>query len=408
MVEPLPASYIVGGVRLPRPFRIRRLGHFGINVNDPEVSRLFYERLLGLRVSDRLDLSPRFTPEERAQVGPLIGYFTRHGTEHHSFVFFPRRALAANYKYPNEFPEVTVNQITWQVGSLREVVDGFDYFKRLGLRIHRSGRDLPGSNWNVYPFDPDGHVNELFYGIEQIGWQGLSKPLAMHDTRHTQPPPLPFRSEYSEVQAGVAKGVDPESGWRQSEPLEERHDVGGVLLGRPFKIVRVGPVRIFVRDVEACLPFYRDTLGLMVTEEVVWKGHRCVYLRANTEHHSIALYPVGLRAELGLHAGTTVFSLGMQLGDYQQLRDAIGFLRGEGVTVRYLPPELFPGIGHCAFAIDPDGHAVQLYHAMEQVGWDGRPRPAASRRPIDNDHWPDVIDADTDTFLGEAYLGPWN
>ena len=29
---------------------------------------------------------------------------------------------------------------------------------------------MPGSNWNAYPFDPDGHVNEIFYGIEQIGW----------------------------------------------------------------------------------------------------------------------------------------------------------------------------------------------------------------------------------------------
>ena len=131
------SEYIVGGVRLPRPFKVRRLGHFGINVADPEVSRRFYESLLGFRVSDKLDLAPRFTPEELAEVGPVVGYFARHGTEHHSFVFFPRKALSANYKFPNEFPEVTTNQITWQVGSLREVVEGFDYFNKLGLRIHR-------------------------------------------------------------------------------------------------------------------------------------------------------------------------------------------------------------------------------------------------------------------------------
>ena len=28
-------DFVVGGVRLPRPFRIRRLGHFGVNVHDP-------------------------------------------------------------------------------------------------------------------------------------------------------------------------------------------------------------------------------------------------------------------------------------------------------------------------------------------------------------------------------------
>ena len=405
-------EYIVGGIRLPRPFKVRRLGHFGINVADPEVSRGFYEKLLGLRIADQLDLSPRFTPEERAKVGPLIGYFARHGTEHHSFVFFPRRALSANYKFQSEFPEVTTNQITWQVGSLREVVDGFDYFKKLGLRIHRSGRDTPGSNWNVYPFDPDGHVNELFYGIEQVGWQGRSKPPAMHEIRHTQPPALPYRSEFSEVEAGVAKGVDLMTGWHQNELLEERFDVGGVLLGRPFKIVRVGPVRLFVNDIETVLPFYRDVLGLAVTEEVVWSGHRCVFLRANTEHHSIALYPVALRAELGLHAGTTLMSFGFQLGSYAQLKDAITFLKDEGVTIKHLPPELFPGIDYCAFAIDPDGHAIQLYCGIEQVGWDGRPRPAASRRRIENAgdpaHWPENLEAQSDTYLGEAYLGPWN
>ena len=35
-------EFLVGGVRLPRPFKIRRLGHFGVNVLDPEVSKHFY------------------------------------------------------------------------------------------------------------------------------------------------------------------------------------------------------------------------------------------------------------------------------------------------------------------------------------------------------------------------------
>ena len=140
----------------------------------------------------------------------------------------------------------------------------------------------------------------------------------------------------------------------------------------------------------------------------MWSGHRCVFLRANTEHHSIALYPKALRAELGLAAMTSLFSFGLQVGDYQQLRDAVAFLKAEGVTVRHLPPELFPGIDYCAFAIDHDGHAIQLYYTMEQVGWDGRPRPAATRPKIDNEHWPAELPARSDTFLGEAYLGPWN
>ena len=58
-------------------------------------------------------------------------------------------------------------------------------------------------------------------------------------------------------------------------------------------------------------------------------------------------------------------------------------------------------------AIDPDGHALELYYYMEQVGWDGRPRPADLRRRVDNANWPDTLDPMEDSFLGEAFLGPW-
>ncbi|HEX9463569.1 MAG TPA: VOC family protein [Alphaproteobacteria bacterium] len=399
-------EFVVGGVRLGRPFRIRRLGHFGVNVQDPEVSRGFYEGLLGFRIADPLDFAPRLTPEQRATLGPTIGYFTRHGTDHHSFVFFPRRAYGAMNPHAKDFPDITVNQITWQVGTLREVTSGFSYFKDRGLRIRRSGRDNPGSNWHFYPLDPDGHVNELYYGIEQIGWDGYSKPGGMHTFRYTEPPDLPHKSEYAEVEAGLAKGVDPRTGIHQKERLEEKYDVGGVLLGRPFKISKIGPVRLFVKDVEKSLAFYRDEMGLAVTEDVTVRGHRCVFLRANTEHHSLALYPMALRAELGLSPHTTLMSFGLQVGDYQQLRDAVSFLKAAGVTIKHLPPELFPGIDYCAFALDPDGHAFQLYYYMEQVGWDGRPRPAAQRPKIDNQNWPETVPAAVDTFAGEIYLGP--
>lgn len=405
-------QHVVGGVAMPRPFKVRRLGHFGINVHDPEVSRQFYEKLLGFRISDVLDFTGRLPEAELDKHGPRVGYFTRHGSEHHSFVFFPRRVLSAAYGFPSDYPEVVTNQITWQVGSLKEVVDGYQWFVAKGKRIQRSGRDLPGSNWNVYPFDPDGHVNELFYGMEQIGWNGMSKPYSMHKVRHTRPPDLPHPSEYAEVQQCRAEGIDGTTGWQQKEVLPEQFNVDGVLLGRPFKITRVGPVRLFVQDMEQSLRFYRDELGLQITEEVVWNGHRCVFLRANTEHHSLALYPLALRQELGLHPHATLFSFGMQVANYQQLRDAAAFLKQQGVQLRSLPAELFPGIDYSTFAIDPDGFAIQLYYYMEQVGWDGRPRPAEQRPALvsadDPADWPASVPEQADSYAGEPYLGPWN
>ena len=62
-------EFDVGGVRLPRPFKLLRLGHFGVNVEDAEVSRDFYTRLIGFRVSDPIDFGMRLPEAERGQHG---------------------------------------------------------------------------------------------------------------------------------------------------------------------------------------------------------------------------------------------------------------------------------------------------------------------------------------------------
>src|SRR5207249_10927975 len=149
-----------------------------------------------------------------------------------------------------------------------------------------------------------------------------------------------------EVMQATQQGIPVQKGLRAAEVGEETYDVGGILLARPFKIVRHGPVRLFVEDMEKMLAFYRDDLGFAVTEEVTYKGHRCVFLRANTEHHCMALYPIALRDELGLSVHTTLMSFGVQLGSYRQLRDGMDFLKKQNIPIRFLPQELFPGIDY--------------------------------------------------------------
>lgn len=397
--------YDVGGVELPRPFRIRRLGHFGMDVGDVEACRDFYERMMGFRVSDPINFGARLPEEDRDKFGSPYGYFMRHGTDHHSFVVFPRPVR--RQMLPHVPHEMVVNQITWQVGSLREVVAGNSWLKEQ-VKIARTGRDAPGSNWHIYPIDPAGFTNELYYGIEQIGWDGLSKPMEIHRQHYVEPPDLPHRSELKEVEEGINAGIDIRSGTRAIERMEEKYDVGGILLARPFKVTKVGPIRIFVPSVEETLPFYTNLLGLSVTEEVMYKGHRCVFLRAGSEHHSLAIYPEALRDELGIKGLTVLMSCGFQVPEYSQLRDAVSFLQDNGYTITRLPQELFPGMGHNAFVTDPDGQLIQLYHYMEHVGWDGRAKPADQRPVIDNDNWPQTIRAESDMFMGEVYLGPWN
>jgi catechol 2,3-dioxygenase-like lactoylglutathione lyase family enzyme len=404
-------KFNVGGVLLDRPFKIRRLGHFGYNCYKMDEAMHFYSDLLGFRRTDTLDFARIMQkPGMFDGVPTTVGWFMTHGTDHHSHVIFPRHALdrmgrgSAGGHAVNA--EVTTNQITWQVGTLSEVGNGIDWFKSIGINPGRIGRDVPGSNWHSYPSDPEGHTNEIYYGIEQIGWNWKAKPPAVRKRGFHDKPDLPQMSEYQELEMFKAEGMNLEEGYRHVEKGPFKYDVGGIMLARPFKVIKIGPVRLFVSDMAKCLDFYTKILGLRITEEVNYEGHRCVFLRCNTEHHSMALYPIELRAKLGLSPHTTCMSFGNQVGDYQQLRNAVDFLKANGVTIKYLPPELFPGMDYCAFAADADGHLTQLYYYMEQVGWDGKARPKSERRTIDNATWPETVPQMADSYDGETLLGP--
>src|SRR6185503_7187186 len=136
-------EYDVGGMKLGRPFKIRRLGHFGFNVSSVQTHLKFYRDLLGFRISDELDFGGRLGPEKSKEVGETVGTFMRHGNDHHSFVLFPKKAREA---FGTPFgKEVTINQMTWQVGTLREVVDSVQWLKDRQVVVGRTGRDLPGS-----------------------------------------------------------------------------------------------------------------------------------------------------------------------------------------------------------------------------------------------------------------------
>ena len=397
--------YDVGGVLLPRPFKLRRLGHFGFNVLRTAEGVEFYTKLLGFKPSDVIDFSKApWVPKDRPDLGDPRGYFMRYGTDHHAFVLFNKKVM--DFRPDRKFDsEVTVNQITWQCGSLKEVMDAHTYFQEHDIPIQRVGRDMPGSNWHVYVYDPDGHTTEIYYGIEQIGWNQVSRPVDMYYRGFREKPSLPQASESAEVAEALDKGIDIFSGHRFRETFPETYDVEGVLLPRPFKITKIGPVGLFVADVERAEDFYTRHLGFTMSEETTYRGARCVFLRCGAEHHSVGLFPKELRRALGLSEHTTCMSFGVEVGSYSQLRLGVEFLKSHGAKFVEIPPELYPGIDYSAFVLDPDGHAIQLYYYMEQVGWDGRVRPASQRRTTSK-AWPETLDQLSDTYVDQVFQGP--
>ncbi|MGZ8433676.1 MAG: VOC family protein [Candidatus Binatia bacterium] len=391
------AKYNVGGVALDRPFKILRLGHFGFNAADLEASRRFYFDLLGFFITEPAG----------------AGYFGRHASDHHSFALFEKKKFnqrqyaGDNAKHFRE--ENDINQITWQVQSVAEMAGATKYFHDIGVEVMREGRaGGGGSQFHLYVWAPDEQIFELYYGIEQISWNGYARPVAMRHGTAVAPSEAQL-PDYQLITEDINKGIPVLDGARYVSEMPLKYNVDGVLLPQPFKITRVGPVKLFVDDYERLKRWHMEVLGFTLTEEVEWQGERCAFLRCNNEHHSLGIFPKSWRKKLGLSETTSNLSFGLQLANYRQLQDAVQFLRGHGVRVEtdIIPPELHPGIDYAAYAFDPDGHCLELYYSMEQVGWDGKPRPQELRRKVDPNHWPDILEPLSDTYTGEPYIGPW-
>ena len=390
-------KYNVGGAALDRPFKILRLGHFGFNAEDLDASRRFYFDLLGFFITEPAG----------------AGYFGRHAGDHHSFALFDKKKFnerqyagdnAKHFRAEND-----INQITWQVQSVAEMTEATQYFHDIGVEVMREGRaGGGGSQFHLYVWAPDEQIFELYYGIEQISWNGFARPVAMRHGTAIAPsePQLP---DYQLITDDMNKGINVLDGARYVSNMPLKYNVDGLLLPQPFKITRVGPVKLFVDDYEQLKQWHTQVLGFALTEEVEWQGERCAFLRCNNEHHSLGIFPKSWRQRLGLSATTSSMSFGLQLANYQQLKDAVKFLRDNGVRVEtdIIPPELHPGIDYAAYAFDPDGHCIELYYAMEQLGWQGQPRPKELRRKIDPNRWPETLEPLTDTYNGEPYIGPW-
>jgi catechol 2,3-dioxygenase-like lactoylglutathione lyase family enzyme len=396
--------YDVGGVRYQRPFKIRRLGHFGFNVHQLDTGLDFYGRKLGFLLTDETRLG-KLLPDMAANMEDDRLYFMTNNSDHHSFLL-AHHSLGAMFGDDAGSKDITLSQLTFQVGTLEEVINAVKYFDKRGVEIRRSGRDMPGSNWHVYVRDLDGHTVELYYGMEQIGLLGRSKPDSLYDRRFMETAPLPQISDLTEREQATRRGVDISSGYQIHDLCDESpFNVGGVLLPRPFKVTKIGPAGLFVNDVSESEEFYQQVMGFVTTEIVEWKGHRCVFMRHGNDHHSLKLYPKSLRNVLGLSSHTSCVSMGMQLGSYKQLRDAVEWLTKQDVKFIELPAELNPGIECCAHIQDPEGHCIQLYYHMEQIGWDGRVRPPEQRRNIQQP-WPETLDALSDTYVDQIFQGP--
>ena len=151
----------------PQRVTPRRLGHALLFSTDVLRSVAFYERFLGLRLSDRS--------------GEIVAFMhSPHGSDHHVLAF-------------GKSDRPGFHHASFELGSVDEIGIGAMYMQTEG---HNKGwgfgRHYIGSNYFYYIRDPWGSFAEYFYDIDYIpqdcAWEGRDVP-AEHALYVWGPPP---------------------------------------------------------------------------------------------------------------------------------------------------------------------------------------------------------------------------
>ncbi|MEO8143924.1 MAG: VOC family protein [Betaproteobacteria bacterium] len=142
--------------------------------------------------------------------------------------------------------------------------------------------------------------------------------------------------------------------------------------GRPFNLTRIGHVVLMSTDLGRSVEFYTGVLGFRVSDvypETMMKG-RMVFMRCAADHHGVAL--VG--AAPGASPQHELHHMAFEVSTLDEIFSARDWLRRNGVKVEFEGRRR----AGCQVAVefrDPDGHWLEIYWGLDQVGPDGRIRP---------------------------------
>jgi catechol-2,3-dioxygenase len=143
----------------------------------------------------------------------------------------------------------------------------------------------------------------------------------------------------------------------------------------------IGHIGLMARDLEAFVSFYEQVLGMQVSDRMPFSEdfpyYEGVWLRCNSDHHVISVF--GLRdapdapstaraARPGLH------HLAFEMESYEDLLRAARYVREHDVPLQGMRTG-GPGDQLRLYIWDPEDNIVELYWAMDKVGWDGTTRP---------------------------------
>jgi catechol 2,3-dioxygenase len=142
--------------------------------------------------------------------------------------------------------------------------------------------------------------------------------------------------------------------------------------GLPFRITKLGHVVLKVKDLQRSAAFYTQVLGFRISDvypETMMPGGM-VFMRCNPDHHGVAL--VG--AAKGDSEKVELHHLAFEVGTLDEVLRARDHLKARGVKIDFEGRRR----AGCQVAVefsDPDGHQLEIYWGLDQVGSGGEVRP---------------------------------
>jgi catechol-2,3-dioxygenase len=134
---------------------IAELGHTGLWVADLKKMRDFYERVMGLTVTDEDD-----------EQG-IVFFSSRPDVEHHEFVLQRGRTAPPG--------SMLLHQVSWRVDSVETLQMFHHRFKAEGVHVQQEVTH--GNAYGIYFFDPEGNRNEVYLRIPRDVRQPFRKAL---------------------------------------------------------------------------------------------------------------------------------------------------------------------------------------------------------------------------------------
>lgn len=153
--------------------RVSKLGHIGLTVRDVDRTINFYTKYLGMRLTEKF-----VYPEDRLGHGVAVaeGAFIRCDVTHHELSIFRMREDILSKDAPDA-PRYGfgLHHIAFELNTPQALLGLLKRMQEDGVEIVNSRKGGPGNQPRFYARDPDGNLLEFYWGIDQIGWQGVPR-----------------------------------------------------------------------------------------------------------------------------------------------------------------------------------------------------------------------------------------